>query len=1516
MSGYYAPPTQPGYANLHQTAYGQPMQYASPPNTVDPNTLQAQNPQQSVYGWNQTTNYQAYLQQQPPASPVGPPNGYYGMQNAMSLSTNPAATANNRPLPLPSPGAPAPGPASPVYASPPQFNPPVNNQQTGYFPNPSPAYPYHQQQPVSQPPVTVPPSQPHQTADEAKRALYERARMSAMNTARRSATLPTSELTSAEEAKRLLYEKAQRMTSHAQQRGVGHPMWAASQVQPQQQAYAAHPMGAANVPQGGSFDNSTWSQSVMQGYPPQQGVSTMQPTHHAHALPPAQRSYHQQGQYSAQYVPTGHVASLINGIQNQSQSPYGSYTQAAMPSVSPTEDVPPPPPPKSTSPTTRSGTSPSGSGITKRALPASPSLPPAIPSQTQGRQPSPFQHQSTQSLPTLSTFAVQNVGSSGTPSPATPIGSANGTTSPTKRSLPAAPGAGGITIAPGTSFSPPPVNRGSTLPSLMQSSSFQLPASPTASHPPSSSPNQTTPTSNSFPANVNVNSSSSSQLPSTSATDNRASTPSQEVPTSAPSSYASARSTFSFAGPTNPPYSAPSSSPPPTGAPRSTISEGGAMARNDTGGSASGSEDKRPLWKRMAAAAGGAGPIGSRPKSVFGQHRVSASFSGEPSNSAPAEKAEKVDVKKGEDGEGKTTTTEEKQTNGGRVEASSQGPASTPPSTVRSPPPTAPSAAPLSSLPSTSPSSTQPSSSTVPVMPPSSAPSATTAPRRPPLPVNPSGSNIPLNLHGASASQIPQISQVAKARPVPTPPTTGVVPGHPVVPSQPSPSAHSVSTASISAPPPSVPATQQPQQIRYIQTQPKGPDAKPAPAPTPASNQARTPASTSNHSRTQSVPATAPTPPSRPQTTPLPVSIPERNEASSSQSKTPIDANPPKPRVLQKKRPEEKTKQQPHSSFTTPRYQVPLKPAADEMPTRPAATTSASPAPPKRPASAGSARTTASAGGSGESPQISMALRFASQDLVKQVKKDKDWAKWALVTGHQVATNPVPIDGIERTESGRKKRRSMSTGAVERVDLDDEPPRPKSVVIGGDRKAAVEQAPPAIYTGHERDRSQDVPLPQQPIKSVHASSAMDGAVLVNTPNGMRRGGARPMPSSRPTSWHNSRVRSGSLDDGVNTVKDFPQYRPSYTDSDSDDTNDGHGGSANRTITMSGPAPQISVTHHDAGSVPNARARSGSSPVPPPPAVVVPSINIDGADDDDGPPAITITIDEPSSQSTPAPNVPVFSFSGPDDEPSTSSAPVQSPEGKEKKKKKLHKREKSVKEEEDERERLRQLARTRPLPPKIKKNSIRCGKCDKNIMGRIVSAMNARWHPECFRCTVCETFLEHVSSYEHDDRPYCHLDYHELFAPRCYHCKTPIMEEHFITLDDEALGKRTYHEQHFFCAECGDPFLAPKQQRRTKMLENGTIQILDQEDDVGFTVYKGHAYCEACHVRLRMPKCKRCKKSIRPGDQAIEAMGGKWCWSCFTCERCRKPFEDPQFYEHEKKPYCHQCYGIILVNQFD
>jgi len=135
------------------------------------------------------------------------------------------------------------------------------------------------------------------------------------------------------------------------------------------------------------------------------------------------------------------------------------------------------------------------------------------------------------------------------------------------------------------------------------------------------------------------------------------------------------------------------------------------------------------------------------------------------------------------------------------------------------------------------------------------------------------------------------------------------------------------------------------------------------------------------------------------------------------------------------------------------------------------------------------------------------------------------------------------------------------------------------------------------------------------------------------------------------------------------------------------------------------------------------------------------------------------------------------------------------------------------------------------------------------------------------------------------------------------------------------GNETYQEQHFFCAECGDPFLPPassshfksphhQHQLNRNFVGDGNFS----EDGVGFTVYKGHPYCEACHVRLRLPKCKRCKKSIRDGSRAVEALGGKWCWECFVCESCQRPFEDPAFFQRGDKPYCEHCFGIIIRNE--
>lgn len=112
---------------------------------------------------------------------------------------------------------------------------------------------------------------------------------------------------------------------------------------------------------------------------------------------------------------------------------------------------------------------------------------------------------------------------------------------------------------------------------------------------------------------------------------------------------------------------------------------------------------------------------------------------------------------------------------------------------------------------------------------------------------------------------------------------------------------------------------------------------------------------------------------------------------------------------------------------------------------------------------------------------------------------------------------------------------------------------------------------------------------------------------------------------------------------------------------------------------------------------------------------------------------------------------------------------------------------------------------------------KCESCTLTISGKIVTASGSRFHPECFVCHHCQTPLECVGFYQepeakrnerlaeaaeddeeaHVVRFYCHLDFHELFSPRCKSCKTPIEGEVVVACGAE------WHVGHFFCAECGD-----------------------------------------------------------------------------------------------------------------
>ncbi|GET00834.1 paxillin-like isoform X3 [Rhizophagus clarus] len=177
------------------------------------------------------------------------------------------------------------------------------------------------------------------------------------------------------------------------------------------------------------------------------------------------------------------------------------------------------------------------------------------------------------------------------------------------------------------------------------------------------------------------------------------------------------------------------------------------------------------------------------------------------------------------------------------------------------------------------------------------------------------------------------------------------------------------------------------------------------------------------------------------------------------------------------------------------------------------------------------------------------------------------------------------------------------------------------------------------------------------------------------------------------------------------------------------------------------------------------------------------------------------------------------------------------------------------------------------------SSLNCASCGKPISGNVLSAMGKKWHPDHFVCKKCGITLEHVAFFERDGDPYCHLDYHELFSPRCGYCETPIEGQAI-----NALGK-TWHPEHFFCRECGNLF------------------------EGGFRVHDGFPYCDKDWMRLFAPKCKGCKEGIR--GEFTSALDGMWHRDCFVCTTCKEPFHGSYYYVSEGKPYCDEHYKELL-----
>ncbi|XP_075895702.1 leupaxin [Nelusetta ayraudi] len=166
----------------------------------------------------------------------------------------------------------------------------------------------------------------------------------------------------------------------------------------------------------------------------------------------------------------------------------------------------------------------------------------------------------------------------------------------------------------------------------------------------------------------------------------------------------------------------------------------------------------------------------------------------------------------------------------------------------------------------------------------------------------------------------------------------------------------------------------------------------------------------------------------------------------------------------------------------------------------------------------------------------------------------------------------------------------------------------------------------------------------------------------------------------------------------------------------------------------------------------------------------------------------------------------------------------------------------------------------------------CAFCNKNIVGKLITALGQVWHPEHFVCAACGEELSNCRFFEREGRPYCEKDYNQLFCPPCAYCKGPILQNILTALD------QTWHPEHFFCAHCGGLF--------------GSEEFLEKD---------GKPYCNDDFYNLFSPRCTGCGRSVR--QNYLSAANGTWHPECFVCAECRQPFTDGSFMELDGRLLC-------------
>uniref|UniRef100_A0A1I8IS40 Adaptor protein enigma n=1 Tax=Macrostomum lignano TaxID=282301 RepID=A0A1I8IS40_9PLAT len=182
----------------------------------------------------------------------------------------------------------------------------------------------------------------------------------------------------------------------------------------------------------------------------------------------------------------------------------------------------------------------------------------------------------------------------------------------------------------------------------------------------------------------------------------------------------------------------------------------------------------------------------------------------------------------------------------------------------------------------------------------------------------------------------------------------------------------------------------------------------------------------------------------------------------------------------------------------------------------------------------------------------------------------------------------------------------------------------------------------------------------------------------------------------------------------------------------------------------------------------------------------------------------------------------------------------------------------------------------------------CAKCGDYIVGPVVRALQASWHPTCFACHRCGRVLADafVKSLGRALCRECNLEERMQSTVRylCKRCKDFVDEAELLRYRGD-----NYHAYHFACTTC-----------RIEL----TAEAREKDDRL---------YCIRCFDKLGIPVCARCRRPIDQ-ERVVRALGRAWHVEHFVCAACEKPFNGTRYFERRGLAYCethfHQLFGQL------